>query len=490
MFARIHDVQMLSAVLAAMVVGALTTAVAAQDDGPTRQSPKHYYVLDDDTPVRSNASSRAYVFGLVDRGDIVRAIDERDGWLRVAIVGPAFDEFFGYIKYRKGQEGRYEIDREAGTLTTLGIASIVAPNLDADNNPSQSWKAIHRLSAETDLEWIETRETDRERVQLVRLPEEAEGWINRRHVRSASQAEVRQWQEQRDDPDRRDQDETGDDSEDDAEQDGAGDESERGGDASQDGTQGDDAQSGNQADGDPGDGPGDQPETSGDDQPEDQQSDEPADERDGQLPSGVDDREGDEDADADAADGEAEQSTEDDESAVTLEDVEEVFERVRGDEIESAELRELQRLYGEVARQHDEDSAKHRFAQARIEQLDLRIEVQNRRRELRELRNRMDRAREDSEARRRALDAQSSYNIVGRLNTSTIYDGRRLPRMYRIQDPDSARTLAYIRPDEEFDLVGMLGQLVGVVGEKTYDGSLRLNLVEPRRIELLAETGE
>ena len=41
-------------------------------------------------------------------------------------------------------------------------------------------------------------------------------------------------------------------------------------------------------------------------------------------------------------------------------------------------------------------------------------------------------------------------------------------------------------PGNAFDMVGMLGQLVGIVGEKSYDGGLRLNLVTPRRIDILA----
>ena len=38
-----------------------------------------------------------------------------------------------------------------------------------------------------------------------------------------------------------------------------------------------------------------------------------------------------------------------------------------------------------------------------------------------------------------------------------------------------------------FDLVDMLGQIVGVVGERRYEGSLRLDIVAPRRIDLLAK---
>ena len=31
----------------------------------------------------------------------------------------------------------------------------------------------------------------------------------------------------------------------------------------------------------------------------------------------------------------------------------------------------------------------------------------------------------------------------------------------------------------------MLGRLIGIVGEKSYDGGLRLNVLTPRRIDML-----
>ena len=74
---------------------------------------------------------------------------------------------------------------------------------------------------------------------------------------------------------------------------------------------------------------------------------------------------------------------------------------------------------------------------------------------------------------------------MGRLNASTIYDGKRLPLLYRVQDDGTGQTVAYMRPGSSFDLTGMLGQLIGIVGEKSYDGVLRLNLIAPRRIDVL-----
>ncbi len=58
--------------------------------------------------------------------------------------------------------------------------------------------------------------------------------------------------------------------------------------------------------------------------------------------------------------------------------------------------------------------------------------------------------------------------------------------MLRLQDPGTGRTVAYLEPDRHFDLTGMLGQLIGIMGDRAYDPALRLNLISPRRIDLLA----
>ena len=87
---------------------------------------------------------------------------------------------------------------------------------------------------------------------------------------------------------------------------------------------------------------------------------------------------------------------------------------------------------------------------------------------------------------RRALDAKGLYVAVGRLSASIVFAGGERPQLFRIQDPTTGRTIAYVRPDRDFDLWGMLDQLIGVVGTIEEDEALRLKVVEPKRIDLLA----
>ena len=78
-----------------------------------------------------------------------------------------------------------------------------------------------------------------------------------------------------------------------------------------------------------------------------------------------------------------------------------------------------------------------------------------------------------------------SYDAVGRLLASSVYDGKTLPRMYRLADPATGRALAYIRPGGSVDTTRLLGRLVGVQGEQSYDPALKLKVIAVKRIDAL-----
>ncbi|MBX3410526.1 MAG: hypothetical protein KF859_11645 [Phycisphaeraceae bacterium] len=87
-----------------------------------------------------------------------------------------------------------------------------------------------------------------------------------------------------------------------------------------------------------------------------------------------------------------------------------------------------------------------------------------------------------------AIAAQARvYTIVGQLQPSTVYDGQRLPLMYRVVSVGgtSPRTLGYLRDDPQFGFQGKLGQVVGVIGEANLDRSLMLNIIRPVRVDVL-----
>lgn len=77
-----------------------------------------------------------------------------------------------------------------------------------------------------------------------------------------------------------------------------------------------------------------------------------------------------------------------------------------------------------------------------------------------------------------------TYDAVGRLMASSVYNGVNLPRMFRIVNPNGARTIAYVKPGQ-VDAGIMLGKIVGVVGVTSYDPSTKLNIIDVKRIDVL-----
>ena len=71
-----------------------------------------------------------------------------------------------------------------------------------------------------------------------------------------------------------------------------------------------------------------------------------------------------------------------------------------------------------------------------------------------------------------------------------VYDGERLPRLYRLQDPTSGLTVAYLTEDSELKLSSMLGLVVGVKGDKKFDESLRRDIITPASLTVLRSDKE
>lgn len=98
----------------------------------------------------------------------------------------------------------------------------------------------------------------------------------------------------------------------------------------------------------------------------------------------------------------------------------------------------------------------------------------------------------DSQKRREETDARKpkAYTAVGRLISSSLYTGEKLPRLYRLIDPLSGLTIAYVQtPGVESTIHGqvnsMLGQYVGLIGAKQYDPALKLNVILVKEIDAL-----
>lgn len=90
------------------------------------------------------------------------------------------------------------------------------------------------------------------------------------------------------------------------------------------------------------------------------------------------------------------------------------------------------------------------------------------------------------------LIANREYKVVGRLYPSTVYDGTRLPQMYRLVtiDPGVKSTLAYVIPVPEFQLEQKVGAVVGILGEGKVEPHAMVEIVTPTTVDVLRPAGD
>ncbi len=124
----------------------------------------------------------------------------------------------------------------------------------------------------------------------------------------------------------------------------------------------------------------------------------------------------------------------------------------------------------------------------RLELLKIRADLQAQKRQLQADTQSVQTDKAIVEQKIADFDRARQYVVVGRLSASTIYDGVRLPLMYRVQTvggASSGRTLGYVRPQEGVNPDRFIGAIVGIVGTSQIDPSLKLNIVSPTRIDSL-----
>ena len=447
----------LLAIAALSGVFVLIRPVAGQSDG---QFPYLAAVTADDVHIRCGAALSYYPFGKAKTGDLVKVIGhksyQRSNWARVVTLGATFETFFGYIKHPKADTSRFRLEPDGKTGVTLGRTDVVAPNLNTSFDPKDSWKPIIQLAADEVLTVIGTFDAEGETVHKVVLPPNAVGWIETAYLRPASPSETAAWEAT-------------------LAKAGLADLAEMKPSPAIVRGVGDDLGSRILA-------------RVGPPAPQEMPSEAAV------TPVTLDAVAGTTPAPPSSAltippvltERVVRRSPAKVRAEARLSDLESAYRRLRGEPIEIAEVQPLRQLYIDLADQTQDIPSVWEYASARAEQLELWAEIQQRRLDLALLRARVRITAEEAQAARLAIESGGDYVAVGRLAASTIYDGRRLPKLLRIQDPGTGRTVAYLHKDDAFDMVGMLGQLVGIVGEKSYDGGLRLNLVKPRRIDILA----
>ncbi|MDQ7013629.1 MAG: hypothetical protein Q9O74_06990 [Planctomycetota bacterium] len=175
----------------------------------------------------------------------------------------------------------------------------------------------------------------------------------------------------------------------------------------------------------------------------------------------------------------------------TLRQLSDLFNQVQQQDSDTAELDEMAaELRRAIAAQGD-DAVGQRITTSlgqRLQLIEMRISARDARRELRAKRESIDASFTEIATRIRELETTRGYQFVGRLVRSSVYDGNRLPLMYRIVSVNESvpRTIGYIVPSEnELNMTARLGEIVGVLGTSTLDRDLNLRIVTPTRIDTL-----
>ena len=179
--------------------------------------------------------------------------------------------------------------------------------------------------------------------------------------------------------------------------------------------------------------------------------------------------------------------------ASRLEDLEAAFAEAR--EMPRVELDEaLDELLAEFSRtleEAEDDESLTRALEQRIEWVQIRMQTRDQRRRISEALAQYDAGADETAQAIEAWQQGRAYQLVGRMVTSSVYNGKNLPLLYRVQgtDPITGRpqTVGYIAPKHDQDLRHMLGRVVGVLGTQRNDASLGLKVVEPERVDLMPE---
>jgi uncharacterized protein YgiM (DUF1202 family) len=380
----------------------------------------------DNVYVRSGPSvNSAYPFGKLKLGDVVEVEEESYGWAKIRTQGPAFQNIHGYVL----ADEKVSLSPDGKTLTVITTTAVRAPNIGADGNPDASIKSIDGLLPGRSLSVVGQVSGEREKVHKVALPPTAIGWVNMNFVRRATQGESQAI--------------------------GAGTQpaapviegaatTATSGQAPQGGTVTVETTTATQEPTRPVEAPKPPPPP---------------------------------------VKTEAEIAAE--KCRASYKDLEASFEKVRGEPTTSAEIGPMRERYAALmAEVHCPTDVKS-MAAARVKQLELLAEAQQLEQEVAKAMASRDRNKERYEKMKLAMEARADYTAVGVLNASTVYNGNRLPLLFRVTDPAAGQTVAYVAPKDANKLSTMLGTLVGIRGTKRYDEALKLNIIDPGSIDIL-----
>ncbi|MAE61181.1 MAG: hypothetical protein CMJ49_07475, partial [Planctomycetaceae bacterium] len=171
--------------------------------------------------------------------------------------------------------------------------------------------------------------------------------------------------------------------------------------------------------------------------------------------------------------------------SLSLTELEAKFHEVSALPIDQQPLNELTAAYTalKATKLHEADLA---IVDVRLHILAARRELLESIRLIADARRQLQQQRDQAAAPPQVVAKPKAYTAVGLLFASTLYTGDVLPHLYRLVEPLSGLTIAYVEPSDAADLRPMLGRLVGVVGKARSDPALRLRVVAVETADVLS----
>ena len=418
---------------------AFTISTLAQNSAPASKpaakTPYETTIAVESTLVRAAPSVESgYPFGSLRQGATVKVVEEQLGWVAVQTTGAAFENWFGFVQAGPG----ITPSADGKSIKIASRAQISAPNAEANWNPDSSWKAIGFLVAGDEIPVLGEVKGQRDTFYKVALNTKTVGWINASAIAPAATA------------------------------------------------------------------PTTTPTTTPPTAPEKPSVTDTTTTNEPPVQVGekvdADSNPVDPDPTQDTAAGEqkpAAKATPANQTAgkadtreqvvekvrrTRFKDIDAVWQRVAKEPVETAELEQLRDRFIALAEDPSTPRSESIASTRRAEQIAVRVDVQKGLLEIAALRQKANASVDGVANLELAMKTRQPWDAVGRLNASSVYNGERLPLLYRLQDQGTGQTIAYILPTPEFDLPSMLGLLIGVKGPMRYDESLRLNTITPTQI--------
>ena len=394
----------------------------------------------DEALVRCDASAESgYPFGTLAKGQVVTVVDSVPGWVRVQTSGPAFEGWGGFIT----QLPTMKLSDDGKSLSFTSTATIVAPNGNEGFLPERSWKAIGFMVPGDTIAVIDTIKGERETYFAVPLSARTSGWIAASAIsRNAAPATTTTT---------------------------APTTTTTGTDNTTDATAPKSTATGTETGT-----TGTTTTTEGTNAAKKptEASTEPKTVKKPKAPA---------EPKAPTA------------ASKTLDEYKALEQKWNGlakDTCAMADLQELQVSYANLSRNGEALTPTRQAAKLRSIHITQLIELRDMQEHAKKIAARGEDKAREVQAIEEWLRARQQYTAVGVLNASVVYDGERLPRLYRLQDPTSGLTVAYLTEDPDLKLSSMLGLVVGVKGDKKFDESLRRDIITPTSMTVLRSDKE